>query len=398
MSKILMLLENEFPSDDRVEKEALSLINAGYTVHLLCPDFSGRPTNENHKGIHIHRFSINKTFLKKLLGLIQILPLYKLFWLKKVRKIINEQKANIVHIHDLPLCCLIQTLKTKFNLKIVADMHENYPAMVAGQEHLRKIPNKFLIKIGKWYKLEKKWLRLADLIICTASGMIKRLSKQLEGEHNFVLVPNTLDINTFQLSQTRKNEIEEKFRDSFNILSYGVVSEQRGIQFVLEAVSKLKDKIPKIRLIVLGDGTYLSTLKMQAKNLGIEKNVAFEGWQNQSYLISYMENTHIAIIPHLKSEHTDNTSPNKLFHFMYFKKPVLASNCNYIQEIVEQEKCGIIYKYDSPDELADAIERLYGNENEQSEMGRNGYMGVMNNYNWQSTIKPLLEKYNNLIN
>ena len=34
--KILMVLENQFPDDERVEKEALSLIKAGHEVHLLC--------------------------------------------------------------------------------------------------------------------------------------------------------------------------------------------------------------------------------------------------------------------------------------------------------------------------------------------------------------------------
>ena len=34
--KILMVLENQFPDDERVEKEALSLIEAGHEVHLLC--------------------------------------------------------------------------------------------------------------------------------------------------------------------------------------------------------------------------------------------------------------------------------------------------------------------------------------------------------------------------
>ena len=64
-----------------------------------------------------------------------------------------------------------------------------------------------------------------------------------------------------------------------------------------------------------------------------------------------MKNSDICVIPHLKSEHTDNTSPNKLFYFMHFKKPVLASNCNYIQEIVEEENCGMIYEHDNINEL-----------------------------------------------
>ena len=38
--KILMLLDSEFPPDIRVENEAVSLIEAGFEVHVLC--FAGK--------------------------------------------------------------------------------------------------------------------------------------------------------------------------------------------------------------------------------------------------------------------------------------------------------------------------------------------------------------------
>lgn len=392
-----MLLEKEFPADDRVEKEAVSLIKNGFEVFLLCPDFGDNQKEEDYNGINIHRFSIKKSYFNKLLGLIQIFPLYKILWLNKVQKIISTHNIKIVHIHDLPLCCLINPLKRNNKLKFVADMHENYPAMVSGQEHLKKFPNKYLISIKKWYSLEKNWLRNADLIICTASGMVKRLRRQLVGNHNYILVPNTLNIKEFKSSQERRIDIERRLETGFNILSYGVVSEQRGIQYVIESLSLLKNKIHDIKLIILGDGPYLKTLEDQVQKLNVEKEVLFEGWQEQSSLISYMQNTQITIIPHIKSEHTDNTSPNKLFHFMYYGKPVLASNCNYIQEIVEEENCGIIYTYDNPKELANAITHLYSNEKERNDMGKNGNMAIINKYNWHSTIEPMLKEYKKLI-
>ena len=109
--------------------------------------------------------------------------------------------------------------------------------------------------------------------------------------------------------------------------------------------------------------------------------------------MSYMENTHVTVIPHIKSEHTDNTSPNKLFHFMYFKKPVLASDCNYIQEIVEEENCGIIYPYNDVNALKTALEELFFNKKKREEMGENGYRAILSKYNWQATIAPMIDKY-----
>ena len=53
--RILMLLEVDFPPDNRVEKEALSLIDAGHEVDIACYTFSDRPGEENFKGIRLYR-------------------------------------------------------------------------------------------------------------------------------------------------------------------------------------------------------------------------------------------------------------------------------------------------------------------------------------------------------
>jgi hypothetical protein len=69
MNSVLMLLEFEFPQDDRVEKEALTLLDTGFRVSILCPAFSKKPVHEMYKGIEIFRFPVRSNFFKKLLGL-----------------------------------------------------------------------------------------------------------------------------------------------------------------------------------------------------------------------------------------------------------------------------------------------------------------------------------------
>ncbi|MCG8305815.1 MAG: glycosyltransferase family 4 protein [Cytophagales bacterium] len=397
MKRVLMLLENEFPHDDRVEKEAVSLIKKGYAVLLLCPNFSAKRKHEVYKGIDIYRFSLDRNLFKKLLGLIQIIPLYKYLWQIRAGRIIKKHKIDIVHIHDLPLCSLIKYLKRNKGIKVIADMHENYPAMVRGQEHIKRFPNRFLISVSKWYKLEKKWLKNADLIICTASGMIKRLRNGIGDHVPFSLVPNTIDVEEFTGSQKSDPQIEKRFKEDFLILSYGVVSEQRGIQYVMKAISRLKYEIPEIKFLILGDGSYLKNLKDQAELLKMEDAVVFEGWQSQARLGSYMKNTDVCIIPHIKSEHTDNTSPNKLFHFMYFEKPVVASNCNYILEIVEEENCGKIYAYDDHLDMSAKILELYKDKKSRRQMGKNGRNAILKRYNWETTVLSMLREYEKLL-
>jgi len=393
MPTILMLLEKEFPQDDRVEKEALSLMKGGFKIILLSPNFSNKPSQESYKGIKIIRFSIKKSHHNKLLGLSQHLPFFRILWYRKSLEILKERKVDVVHVHDLPLCKVGLMLKRKHKLRYVADMHENYPAMVRSQEHARKFPHKLLISISGWYKREKKWLKQADFIICTAKGMIERLKKILGENKTFVLTPNTLFLTEFDESQKSNPEIEKKFLGKFGILSYGVVSEARGIQFLIEAIPIIKEHIDNLLVLIVGEGKYLTVLKEQAHKLGVASWIAFEGWQPQSYLNSYMRNTEIAIIPHIKSEHTDNTSPNKLFMFMHFGKPVVTSNCRYIEEIIEKEECGVVFENGNVAQLAKYIIDLYRDIDKRKLMGSKAKAAIERKYNWEETIKPLVSTY-----
>jgi len=258
-----MLLEFEFPHDDRVEKEALTLIEMGFSVVVLCPDFSGKPLHEIYKGIEIKRFSVGKNFFKKLLGLCQLFPFYHNMWQRQVRRLLKTREFSVLHIHDLPLCKLGPLVKKSRKIAFIADMHENYPSMVSGQEHIRKFPNKFLISIDRWYAMEKKWLREADHIICTAPGMIERLKTVVGSGKSFALVPNTIHPESFIKARQQDPATERKYENKFVLLYFGGISEQRGIQNMIEAVPELTKEIKNLKVVIVGEGSYLSQLKME---------------------------------------------------------------------------------------------------------------------------------------
>ncbi len=388
-----MLLEFEFPHDDRVEKEALTLIEMGFSVVVLCPDFSENPPEERYKGIEINRFRIKKNTFKKLLGLCQIFPFYHNLWRRQVKYLLKNREFGVLHIHDLPLCKLGAWFKKHNEMVFIADMHENYPAMVSGQEHIVKFPNRYLISVKKWYALEKKWLQPADHIICTAPGMIERLKTILGTEKSFALVPNTIHPEEFAASQKPDPAIEKKYEGQFVVLYYGGISRQRGIQVLISAIPLLANKIPKLKMVILGDGSYLHVLKKQAKEKNVTPYVDFEGWQPQSRLGAYLKNTSVTVIPHLKSEHTDNTSPNKIFMFMYYGKPVLASDCNYMVNVIEDTQSGLIFESGNATALARQILRLYEDPVLRSRLGENAKKNLLGKYQWNSTVEPLRKIY-----
>ncbi|MEN8194303.1 MAG: glycosyltransferase, partial [Bacteroidota bacterium] len=108
--------------------------------------------------------------------------------------------------------------------------------------------------------------------------------------------------------------------------------------------------------------------------------------------------SNMCLIPHLKSVHTDNTIPHKLFQYMILEKPVVASNCNPIIRIIEETKAGLIYQSNNEADLAAKVISLYEDTKLRKEMGRKGKEAVLEKYNWDKASKNLISIYSEFEN
>lgn len=392
---ILMLLDAEFPPDVRVENEAQSLIDAGHEVHLLCYSFSGKYSTKIYQGIHLHQFPIHRQLAKKMLGLLNQIPLYKLIWKKQINRIMQEYAFDAVHFNDLPLCSLMGFVKQNFNVKVVADMHENYPFLIAEQPYMNTLFAKLMLSKKIWFLNEKEWLSNADQIVCVAEEMKSRLLKLLPNTKKIVVVPNTINFKTFQRAQKPIPELKIRFAGKFVVSFIGGIDAVRGIEYLIEAANLLKNQINDICILLVGDGQSLDLIKKSVKEYKLENLVSIEGWQPSSSMQAYIEISDICIIPHIRSAQTDNSSPNKLFQYMFFGKPVISSNCTSIEKIINEENCGLIFPDRDSQILANQIYRLYKERDNLKQLGENGRQAVFHKYNWEATSKELLTVYQN---
>lgn len=389
---ILMLLDREFPPDIRVENEALSLLKEGHNIHLLCYTFKGGSNSENYKGINVHRFAINEQLAKKSLGLINILPLFKNIWNRQIKQILEGYTIDAIHSHDLPLCYVFTESYSSRYYK-VADMHENYPSMVEGQRYMNTTLGKLLFNKSTWYRKEKEWLNKAQAIICVAAEMKKRLTDVVSIDSKIFVVPNTINLNTFEQLESATPEFRERFSKKQVITYIGGFDTSRGLDVLLDAFAIVIQENRNSLLLLVGDGSISGSLKDHARELGIQDYVQFEGWQPSSKMRAYIEISDICVIPHLRSVQTDNSSPNKLFQYMYFGKPVVTSNCTSIERIVTESQCGLIYEDKNTFQLANQLKHLIGNPIEGIEYGTNGRATVISRFNWEMTVLSLHEAY-----
>lgn len=392
MKRIGMILDQRFPPDVRVENEAISLLDKGYKVFLWCYAFSDEPITENYKGMQIERVLASHYWIKKMRGLVNVIPIYDLYLLKKISSFIEKYNIDILHIHDLYLLGTGLKLRKRYGIPVVSDLHENYVEGLKLYNFANRFPGNLLINIKKWERAEKSWLDRTDKIIVVVDEAVERLISIGIDRNKIFPVQNYLNYNEFNRYQVQK-EIIQKYQDKFIISYVGAFDHHRGLHILLKGFAELiKKKIPA-QLVLVGGGKILGQLKRLANELQISRHVEFTGFQPHESLPSYIEASTIGVIPHIKTGHTDNTLPHKLFQYMYKQKPILVSDCAPLKRIVNECGCGKVYINTDHKSLARQLIWFYENKNMLSEFGKKGKNCLLKKYNWSFAEKNLLNLY-----
>lgn len=384
-----MTLESPFPPDTRVENEIEALTAAGNSVHLICYRRSDEPLSDHLNSAIIHRINPCRVVRRSSVGALRF-PLYFNFWKKEIKKVLATETFDIVHIHDLPLIKPVSQLKKRFRFKIVLDLHENWPGLLDMSLHTKTIAGRLLSRINEWKKYEADYIPEADGVIVVVEEALQRIKPYLTGSQIFGIVSNTINLKEFNTIEITKKPPVDKI-----IFIYeGGVTFHRGLQNVIEALSLVKtDANWEFR--VAGTGSYLSRLKELTESLELSEKVIFMGWQPLGEIYRLLSNATVAIIPHLKSEHTDNTIPHKLFHYIYSGLPVLSSDCNPLKRVIEETGSGIVYSSNNIKELSELLQGVVDSPGTVEKYSQS-QSWIETKYNWAYDSENLIKLYTEL--
>ena len=396
--KIGMVLDHIFPPDDRVEKEALSLIDAGHEVYMLCFGSDTPVVPETiHKGIHLIKINVSMKLIKKLRALTNtILNLYPYFWRPHIIQFIKEYNIQVIHVHDLYMfpAAFLALEKMPLSIPVIGDLHENYADALESYRFSTTFPGNILINVEKWKKTEIELIGQLDYIITVVEEMKNRITPFAKNRENIFVVENAVDVDHF-LSYKKDQAILNKFKNSFVISYIGGFDYHRGIDTIIEALAHLKD-LRDLKLVLVGKEKNSDRIHQLIDNLEVRDLVSFEGFIPQGILQNYFQISKIGLIPHLKSVQTDNSHPNKLTQYMLMGVPIITSNCESIQNVVESSKSGLVYESENAIDLAQKIRKLYDNPDLRIELSKKGKNAVKERYNWAYNAQRLKELYKNI--
>ena len=370
--KICMLTNTHNPLDHRVfYKESLSLKKLGYEIYVIGVDFSEtkKYVETEIKITQIRRVK-NKVFKR-------ILSLPYLY--REAKKI----DYDIYHCHDLDAAALGLLLKIFHKKKLVFDIHEYNSEIITEGSTIPKILKPFIKKIIKiidrYIAVKSDYIITVDDNLC---NIYKKYNKNCVSIQNFI---------NFESLNNNKELDSNNFKTKDYIVYLGGLSEKRGILKIIESVKKLKEKGIKNKILFVGGFSNESeknkTLKLIEK-YKLEDMIRFVGKVPYEQVPKHLKQSIIGLLILQPSErYLKGSYPVKLFEYMYYGLPVIASNFEGIKEIIQKEKCGILINPQDTDEITNAITNLLEKPEKIKKMGANGKQAILKKYNWNIESK-----------
>ena len=398
--RIGMVLPTEFPPDIRVEKEYATL-KEHHEVLLLCPRRGSQAAVEQWKGLTVHRVL---TRVQRWRGQLSLMSWQaSALWEKQIERFATDVEPDVLHVHDLPLLGPALRVAARHKLPVVADLHENYPAMLEDARRrpwyrltsLGSVASRLLVSIPRWREYESRVVPKADRVIVVIEEAGERLVRTGVSADRIAVVGNyaTFDRDSDDVSQAPED------RDSRMCIVYaGGFDDSRDLGTVLDAVAALPDAVRagmNVHLIG-GTGRNLARLRRHASDLGVDEHVTLTEWLPRAEAELLMSRADVGLVPHVKSEHTDATVPHKLFQYMWRRLPVIVSNCAPLERIVVDAACGLVYESGNSRSLAERLTEMHALDDGGASLGAAGRDAVRQTYNWSNAGDALLDVYRSI--
>lgn len=290
---------------------------------------------------------------------------------EKLERIIKKERINLLHIQYIAPFFgrydLNYNIIRAFSIKIpiITTLHEV-------QYSSKGLKNKILARI------EKEIVKKSNIVIVHTPNQ-KRYIKEKYNKKN---------IECTYMGLYLKKEHPRKGK---KILFFGILSHNKGIEYLISSMKYLKD----YKLTIAGSIgknvpiTYKEKLikKASINNL---KNVKFDvGWVSEEKKAQYYKNADIIVLPYVWAPYQSAV----LHDAFSYGIPVVVTKTGAVWEIVDLYKTGAVVKPKSPKAIAEGIKKVTGNYDKY----KKGIRRYKKEANWKAVAAKHIYLYKKLI-
>ncbi|MEU9853722.1 glycosyltransferase family 4 protein [Streptomyces sp. NPDC047974] len=384
--RALILVENlSVPFDRRVWQECLTLRDAGWEVHVVCPAGGTRDTERETEidGVRIHRYPLRAATG----GPAGYLREYGSALWHTVRLARKVGPVDVVHACNPPdLLFLPARWLKRRGARFVFDQHDLVPEL-----YLSRFDRGEDLLYRAVCALERMTYRAADVVLATNESYrdvaVRRGGRRAE---DVFVVRSAPDTERFRPVPPEP----ELKRGKPHLLCYlGVMGPQDGVDYALRALAKLRDELGRTdwHAVFVGGGDTFDAMVELARRLGLADRVEFTGRVPDADLVRYLSTADVCLSPDPRNPLNDVSTMNKVLEYMVMGRPIVSFDLREAR--VSAGDAALYAPANDETEFARLVARLLDDPERRALMGKAGQERIGGPLAWRNSQRALLAAY-----
>jgi glycosyltransferase involved in cell wall biosynthesis len=316
--------------------------------------------------------------------------------------VVNDFQPALVHIFGTELAygLVAPRVNVPVVIQLQGNLTEYLKTMFVGLSFAKQLrfgskPDLILGRghIHAYYTMKKSAAREREIFsschyVIGRTDWDKRVSRALAPKSRYYYCSEPLRreifLKTWQPPKNERPVLVTIMRDS----SY------KGLECLIGAFFFVKQKVPDVRLKVIGttlDEPYSKMMQKVFPALRFEEAIEFFGVLPPGQIAEELASCNCYVHP----SHIEN-SPNSICEAMVMGVPIVSTNVGGIPSILEDRKEGILVAPGQPRAMADAVLELFNNPELCSMFSRNARATAMQRHDPERIVGNLLKIYTDI--
>jgi glycosyltransferase involved in cell wall biosynthesis len=374
-----MIVHAYYPlGETRVEREALALVRAGWTVDVICLRHSRDLAFETVEGVDIYRLPVQR---RKTGGMARQMVEYLRFSLLVFLKLLTlypRRRYETIQAHNLPDFLIFSALLPKLvGARLILDIHDLMPEFFAARTGLRM--DSPLVRIVTLQERLSCWF--ADHVITVTEVWRNRLISRGVPAQKVSVVMNVADERIFRPLPERKPQEHED--SCFRLIYHGTFKRYYGMEELIRAIGVASQLIPNIHLTLQGVGEMYAEMRELVDDLHLQEHVELNGYALPAEeLPALIAEADAGVVPNRNDLFAGDLLPTKLLEYVALRKPVIAARTRVISMYFDDSMVEFFTPGDYGS-LAESIIALHDDRERLAKLAQNSQKFV-ERHNWNS--------------
>lgn len=285
-------------------------------------------TTEN--GVKVYRYYTFNYFPK-------LTNMYLKYYSKVIEKLVKviekeEGKMDLVHIHsaiDVGIAYNISNVKLPY---LITEHSSKFQRNILNEDQKKHLYGTF---------------SNAEEVIAVGNGL-KEAIKKYCNDKEILVIPNMMCLSEV-------DQVKDKEKERFRFFSLGLLTKTKGMDLLIEAFNKGRNKLVDCELLIGGDGEERNKLQLKIEEYGLQDNIKLLGMIDRDQVSYYMSNSDVFVLAS-----RFETFGIVFLEAMTFGKPVIGTRTGGPDTFINENN-GICVEVEDVEALANAMIKIKNN-------------------------------------